>query len=189
MWRTIRLAILRKFCLGDSFSRKPHWTLSEKSSRKLSSYHQSPSSMQGSSSAVTGEKVPTVERNPSKAGGSATFLSWRICSLNLRPKFPCYRFQINFDLTMLLRSLIPSIWFLLGSAVAQNGAFNISTSQIDPSTCVAPSAYTACFDLTVTVEDQCINTAANDAEKNGCGCGGFIEQMNCFASACWNRVC
>jgi hypothetical protein len=92
---------------------------------------------------------------------------------------------------MLLRSITLGVWFLLGSAVAQtsSGGFNVTINQIDPNTCVAPGDYTVCNDLAITTETQCINEAANEEIKDGCACVGFIEQMNCFASACWNRVC
>ena len=92
---------------------------------------------------------------------------------------------------MLLRSITLGVWFLLGSAVAQtsSGGVNITVNQIDPNTCVAPGDYIACNDLAITAETQCINEASIEAIKDGCACAGFIQQINCFASACWNRVC
>lgn len=90
---------------------------------------------------------------------------------------------------MLPRSTTIGLWFLLGSVVAQT-SFNLTTvNPIDSNICVAPADYTACLDLAVTAEQQCMNEAPNDAARNGCGCGGYIEQMNCFAGSCWNRVC
>jgi hypothetical protein len=91
---------------------------------------------------------------------------------------------------MLLRSITLGVWFLLGSAVAQtsSGGFNVTANTFDPNTCVAPGDYTACNDLAITTETQCINEATTEEVKDGCACVGFIEQMNCFARACWNRV-
>ena len=96
---------------------------------------------------------------------------------------------------MLLSSIALGAWCLLGPAMAQTGSqtsFNfsiISVNLIDSSTCVAPGDYTSCMELATTAEQQCINAIANDAGKNGCACGGFLQQMNCFAESCWNRVC
>jgi hypothetical protein len=96
---------------------------------------------------------------------------------------------------MLLSSITLGAWFLLGPAMAQTGfqtSFNssvFSVNSIDASTCVAPDDYISCLALAATAEQQCINEFTNEAGKNGCGCGGFIGQMNCFAESCWNRVC
>jgi len=91
---------------------------------------------------------------------------------------------------MLLRSITLGVWFLLGSAVAQtsSGGFNVTANTFDPNTCVAPGDYMACNGLAITTETQCINEATTEEVKDGCACVGFIEQMNCFARACWNRV-
>jgi hypothetical protein len=91
---------------------------------------------------------------------------------------------------MLLRSITLVVWFLLGSATAQtsSGGLNVTVKSIDPSTCVAPGDYIACNALATTIETQCINNATTIEIKDGCACVGFIEQMKCFASACWNRV-
>jgi hypothetical protein len=96
---------------------------------------------------------------------------------------------------MLLNSIALGVWFLLGLAMAQTGSqtsFNFSITSvnlIDSSTCVAPGDYTSCTELAAAGEQLCINKLSTVDGQNGCACGGFLEQMNCFAGSCWNRVC
>jgi hypothetical protein len=79
---------------------------------------------------------------------------------------------------------VASIWFILGASLAQT--FNIT---IDSTTCIAPSNYNTCYDTTVADEATCISIAAvNQDAVLACGCAAYVGKMNCFASACWNRV-
>lgn len=76
------------------------------------------------------------------------------------------------------------IWFLFGPALAQT--FNLT---IDSTTCIAPSDFNTCYAAAVGSETACITVAGvNQDAILACGCVGYIDKMNCFASACWNRV-
>jgi hypothetical protein len=118
-----------------------------------------------------------------------------IAPSHLSFKFPSTDLQVILIPKMLLSSIALGAWFLLGPAIALTGSqtsFNFSTISVNPidsSTCVAPGDYTTCLEIAVTTEQQCMSESTTVEGKNGCGCGGFIEQMNCFAGSCWNRVC
>ena len=119
----------------------------------------------------------------------------RHCALSLDLQVSAHQSPGNFDSKMLLSSVALGTWFLLGPAMALTSSQNSSNSSIisifsiDPSTCVAPDDYTSCLEGAVLAEQQCMNMSTTTAFKNGCGCGGFLEQMNCVAGSCWNRVC
>ena len=83
-------------------------------------------------------------------------------------------------------NLLPfaSIWLLFAPALAQT--FNLT---IDSTTCIAPSDFNTCYATAVGSETTCITVAgANQDAVLACGCVGYLDKMNCFASACWNRV-
>jgi hypothetical protein len=123
------------------------------------------------------------------------FLCHDIAPSHLSFKFPSTDLQVILIPKMLLSSIALGVWLLLGPAMALTGSQTslnfsiISVNPINPSTCVAPSDYTSCDELAVTIEQQCISESTTEEGKNACGCVGFIEQMNCFARSCWNRVC
>jgi hypothetical protein len=111
-------------------------------------------------------------------------------ALSLGLQVSVHRSPGNFDSKMLLSSITLGAWFLLGPAMALTGSqasFKssiISVNPIDASKCVAPGDYTSCPELAATTEQQCISESTTEEGKNGCGCGGFIAQMNCFAESC-----
>jgi hypothetical protein len=82
-----------------------------------------------------------------------------------------------------LRSIL-CMCLLLAPAIA---VFFLNDT-INASTCADPVAYTECYDLAVSSGESCVSKAQNNEEEQECGCVDFIQQINCFAEACWNRV-
>lgn len=65
----------------------------------------------------------------------------------------------------------------------------INFTAIDPTECVAPSAYLSCYEGVVENTAKCMNeTSGNPTAQKGCRCIDGKEKINCFAEACWNRI-
>jgi hypothetical protein len=77
-------------------------------------------------------------------------------------------------------------FLLFGEVLAQQF---INFTAIDPTQCVAPSAYLSCYEGVVENMAKCVNETEGDpTAQKGCGCVDGEEKINCFAGACWNRV-
>jgi hypothetical protein len=80
-----------------------------------------------------------------------------------------------------------NIALLARVAVAEGIPFNYTT--IDPSQCVAPNDYLTCYNAAVANTANCVATTSNNpTAQQGCACVDGEQKINCFASACWNRV-
>lgn len=79
--------------------------------------------------------------------------------------------------------------FLFFTPVFSTVVFTGYNSTLDTSTCVAPKAYEACYASYVTATAECLAIARNLDEKEACACAGSALQIQCFAEACWNKVC
>jgi hypothetical protein len=75
--------------------------------------------------------------------------------------------------------------FALAGAVGAQSQFNLT---VDPTTCVASSSYKSCYASAVAAEAGCLSVASTDIEVLACGCLAQLSEMNCYYSACWNRV-
>lgn len=63
-------------------------------------------------------------------------------------------------------------------------------TTIDSNECVSPSNYLSCYEEAVASTANCIQiTAGNPTAQLGCGCTDGAAKINCFAEACWNKVC
>ncbi|PMD47251.1 hypothetical protein L207DRAFT_506248 [Hyaloscypha variabilis F] len=77
---------------------------------------------------------------------------------------------------------------LLVSNAVQAQQF-LNFTEIDPSECAAPAAYSACYGDVVVSTAKCVNEFSdNPTAQKGCGCTDGEGKINCFAQACWNRV-
>jgi hypothetical protein len=81
-----------------------------------------------------------------------------------------------------------SLSFLFSKTVQAQQFVNFTA--IEPSQCVAPSAYLSCYEGVIENTAKCMNeTAGNPTAQKGCGCVDGEQKISCFAGACWNRVC
>ena len=77
---------------------------------------------------------------------------------------------------------------LLVSNAVQAQQF-LNFTEIGPSECAAPAAYSACYGDVVVSTAKCVNEFSdNPTAQKGCGCTDGEGKINCFAQACWNRV-
>ncbi|PNY18341.1 Uncharacterized protein TCAP_07545 [Tolypocladium capitatum] len=86
---------------------------------------------------------------------------------------------------LLVKSLIP-LFASLAGVVAQPGAANLTSTG-----CVDVSGFESCQMDATAKGSACLATARKDGselEVVACGCANYMDNINCAASHCWNRV-
>lgn len=84
-----------------------------------------------------------------------------------------------------VKSLTP-VFVLLGRAVAQSSQVNLTSTN-----CVDVSGFESCQKDATAKDAACLAQARKDAselEVEACACASYIDNINCAASHCWNRV-
>ncbi|KND93435.1 hypothetical protein TOPH_01889 [Tolypocladium ophioglossoides CBS 100239] len=86
---------------------------------------------------------------------------------------------------VLVKSLVP-LFASLAGVVAQSATANLTSTG-----CVDVSGFESCQKDATAKASDCLATARKDGselEIEACGCANYIDNINCAASHCWNRV-
>lgn len=81
---------------------------------------------------------------------------------------------------------------LLGALLlAGLGLANAQSKNLTSAGCVDAAGFQKCQDAATTSTAACLahaNADLSQTEILACGCTNYVENYNCYASHCWNRV-
>jgi hypothetical protein len=76
--------------------------------------------------------------------------------------------------------------------VASLGLASAQSKNLTSAGCVDAAGFQKCQDAATTATAVCLGHADADlsqTEALACGCTNYVENYNCYATHCWNRVC
>lgn len=75
--------------------------------------------------------------------------------------------------------------------IASVGLTYAQTKNLTSDGCIDASGFQKCQDAATAATAACLGHANGDlsqTETLACGCTNYVENYNCYAAHCWNRV-